>query len=191
MYNLYQNTYFAFNPNLEQNPQLPPSIQTLADTYNIYSQPNDTINGTEEMKIKLAQHAYNNSKHTEETESTSLAVVKTVKAKISPPVYYFGDPLGFLSWKNRCRTFETLEASIIFDAEEEGGYMEESEKIHSDTNNQEKEDVSSRDSEGKEISHSIPDVNILKDKRKGFTKEDIVNIYCNLQDIKKLGQKHD
>ena len=135
------------------------------------------------MKRKLARHAYNNSKHTEEKESTSLAVVKTVKAKISPPVYYFGDPLGFLSWKNRCRTFETLEASIIFDAEEEGGYMEESEKIHPDTNNHEKEDVSSRDSEGKEISHSIPDVNILKDKRKGFTKEEIVNIYCNLQGI--------
>ena len=102
MYNLYQNTYIAFNPNLEQNPQLPPSIQTLADTYNIYSQPNDTINETEKMKRKLARHAYNNNNHTEEKESTSLAVVKTVKAKISPPVYYFGDPLGFLSWKNRC-----------------------------------------------------------------------------------------
>ena len=99
--------------------------------------------------------------------------------------------LGFLSLKNKCRTFETLEASIIFDAEEEGSCRKESEKKHPDTNNQEKEDDSSRYCEGKEITHPTQDVNILKDKRKGFTKENIVNIYCNLQDIKKLGQKHD
>ena len=89
--------------------------------------------------------------------------------------------------KNKCRTFETLEASIIFDAEEECSFVEESDKIHPDTRNQEIEDDRSKYCEGKEISHAVPDVNILKDKRKGFTKEEIVNIYCNLQDF----QKHD
>ena len=143
------------------------------------------------MKRKLARHAYNNNNHTEGKEANSLAVVKTLEDKMSPPVYFFGEPLGFLSMKNRCRTFETLEATIIFDAEEEGGFREESTKMHPDRNNQEKEDDSSRYCEVKEISHPIPDVNILKDKRKGFTKEEIVNIYCNLQDIQKLTQKHD
>ena len=143
------------------------------------------------MKRKLARHAYNNNKHNEERESTSLTVVKTVKNRISLPPYYFGDPLGFLSGKNRCRIFETLEASIIFDAEEEGDCTEKYEKLHPDTNNPEKVDESSDYCEVKEISHSVPDMNILKDKRKGFTKEEILNIYCNLQDIQKLAQKHD
>ena len=144
MYNLYQNTYLAFNPNLEQNPQITPYIPTLADTYNIYSQPNYTINEAEKIKRKLERHAYNNNNLTEEKESTSLAIVKTVKNKISPTAYFFGDPLGFLSWKNRCIIFETLEASIIFDAEEECSFVEESEKIHPDTSNQEIEDDRSK-----------------------------------------------
>ena len=62
----------------------------------------------------------------------------------------------------------------------------DSEKNHPDTNNQEKEDGSSKYCEVKMIGHPIPDVNILKDKRKGFTEEEIVNIYCNLQGIQKF-----
>jgi len=117
MHDLYKSTYFPFNSNLVNYPM---PIHALPHRLNIYSQPNAALKETEKMKEKLVAHEYRNTEPVEEEESChSITLVKTVKDKFSPPVYFFGDPLGFLTWRNRCRNFETLEASIVFDAEEE------------------------------------------------------------------------
>ena len=185
MYEIFKNTYFAFNPNLELNIPIPhPSLQSLQRTYNIYSVPNESLSEAELIKEKIAAHEYKDSSKIDEAETPkSLALVQTKKEETYPPVYFFGDPFGFLTWKNSCRTFETLEASIIFDAEDEDqsvDYLTE-DSTRQDFGKTEESRLSH--SLGKEDILPIPDVNILKDKRKGYTKEEIVNIYCNLQDI--------
>lgn len=189
---LYRNSYFAFNRNLEQNISFPPQpLQCLTKTCNIYSKLNDNFNESIRMKEKLAAHEYKNSVQTQEIDSPkSLTLVKTVKDKIYPPVYFFGDPLGLLTWRSRCRTFETLEASIIFDVEEDEDVLDDHPQDASEHDSERPQDKESNivarinNSEEKDnISSKIPDMNILKDKKKGYTKEEIVNIYCNLQDI--------
>ena len=181
MYEIFKNTYLAFNPNLEQNISIPhQSLQSLQKTYNIYSVPHESLTEADLIKEKIAAHEYKDVSQLKEAETPkSLTLVQTKKDKTYPPVYFYGDPFGFLTWRDRCRTFETLEASVIFDVEDE-------EYLTEDSTRQEcrktKESLLQH-CEKKEDIPTIPDVNILKDKRKGYTKEEIVNIYCNLQDI--------
>ena len=175
MHNLYTNTYFPFNPELKLNPQEMATNSTDLHNYsrsmNIYSQPNDAINEAEKMKRKLAAHEYTHYNPDQESLK-SVAIVRTRTEKSKTPVYYFGDPLGFLTWKNSQRTFETLEASITFEEEEEV-YNKEVYDIKRENVSSEKKDIEKNSNATKFTEEQVKEeqtdqpnsgVNILTDK---------------------------
>ena len=119
------------------------------------------------MNRKLASHAYNHVDKTDEQEAfQSLAVVKTTSKRMSPSVYFFGDPCGFLPWRNIHRSFETLEATITFEEEEEEEDVY-SQQLSTDQYNADQEE------QNKQIQQHQHPISVLTDERENLTKEEI------------------
>ena len=169
------NTYFHFQPEFQDIYSLPVCGKTKG-------------RNLKEFQKKLSAHAYSGVFQCHElTSPNSIAVVRTNNNKSSLPVYFYGDPMGLLTWNNRTRAFETLEASIVFDTEEDVATNpcdEENEKISlKSTLKEDKDEESLKYAEIFESTSDVPNMNLLKDKRRGYTKDEIVNIYCNLAEI--------